>query len=203
MKIKGTKFSLPRAKFYLAGVGIAALLWVIITLIFNFLTVEDVGPTPKIPEKSKEADIQLKKIHYTSTDDKGVKEWELEALSANYFQDEELIEFENVKVIFYSKKGKVFTLRGDNGILNIKTRDIQLSGNVIGTSNDGYRFQTESLVYKADKHQARTDDKVFLEGPYFDLEGRGMIMDVEREKVSLLNEVRAVEKKRSSREDRG
>jgi LPS export ABC transporter protein LptC len=202
VKIKGSKFSLSRAKFYLAGIGIAALLWVIVTLIFNFLTVEDVVPTPEIPEKSNEADIQLQKIHYTSTNDKGVKEWELKALSANYFQDKDLIEFEDVKVIYYSEKGKVFTLRGDNGLLNIKTKDIQLSGNVIGTSNDGYRFRTESLVYKADKHQAKTDDKVFLEGPYFDLEGWGMIMDVEKEKVSLLNDVRAKEKKWSSREDK-
>ena len=189
------RISLQRAKFYFAGIGIAALLGVLVTLALNFSLLEETVPVPEIPEKAGDADMHLDKIHYTSTNDQGVKEWELKASTANYFKDNNVAEFEDVDVIFYSEEERTFTVRGDTGILNTETKDIELSGNVIGTSSDGYRFQTEFLAYEAEKQQATTDKKVLLESPQFNLEGWGMVMDLEKEKVFLLNDVRAHAKK--------
>jgi len=200
VKLNIKKISLRRANFYLAGIGIAAFLGVLIVLTLNFYVARETIPIPEIPENTSGADMQFNKIHYTSTDEQGIKEWELNAVTANYFREKKLAEFEEVDIIFYSKKGGIFTMRGDIGLLNTETRDIQLSGNVIGTSNDGYRFRTESLTYKADKRQAKTDDKVFLEGPQFNLEGWGMIMDLENEKVMLQNDVRAQGKNENNAE---
>ncbi len=191
--IKG--MSLKRAKFYFAGIGIAGLLVVLVILALNFSVREQTAPVPEIAEKTRDADMHLDKIHYTSTNDQGVTEWELKASTANYFKGNKVAEFEDVDIIFYSEKERTFTVRGDTGILNTETRDVELSGNVIGTSSDGYRFQTEFLSYEAAKQQARTDKKVLLESPQFNLEGWGMVMDLEKEKVFLLNDVRALGKK--------
>jgi LPS export ABC transporter protein LptC len=191
--IKG--MSLKRAKFYFAGTGIAGLLVVLVILALNFSVREQTAPVPEIAEKTRDADMHLDKIHYTSTNDQGVTEWELKASTANYFKGNKVAEFEDVDIIFYSEKERTFTVRGDTGILNTETRDVELSGNVIGTSSDGYRFQTEFLSYEAAKQQARTDKKVLLESPQFNLEGWGMVMDMEKEKVFLLNDVRALGKK--------
>jgi len=189
------RISLRRAKFYFAGIGIAALLGVLVTLTLNFYILEEPIPVPEALEQKGDADMHLDKIHYTSTNDQGVKEWELKASTANYFKNNSVAEFEDVHVIFYSEKERIFTVRGDTGILNTETKDIELSGNVIGTSSDGYQFQTEFLSYEADKRLARTDKKVLLESPQFNLEGWGMVMDLEKEKVFLLNDVRAQAKK--------
>ena len=164
-------------------------------MILNFFILKDSIIPPKLIKNIPNADMQLHKIHYTSTNEQGEKEWELDATTANYFKDKKLAEFHDVSIIFYSKKGKTFTLRGDTGSLNTETKDVYLSGNVVGTSSDGYQFRTETLTYKANKHRAKTDRKVVLEGPQFNLEGRGMVMDLEKEKVFLLKDVRAREKK--------
>ena len=156
------------------------MLGVLVTLILNFSILKETVPVPEIPEKKGDADMHLDKIHYTSTNDQGVKEWELTASTANYFKDNNVAEFEDVDIIFYSDKGRIFTIRGDTGILNTETRDFELSGNVIGTSSDGYQVQTEFLSYDADKQQARTDKKVLLESAQFNLEGWGMVMDLEK-----------------------
>lgn len=196
-EVKATmkKISRRRAKFYFAGMGIAALLGVLVALILNFSILEEPAPVPEVLEKKGDADMHLDKIHYTSTNDQGIKEWELKASTANYFKDNNLAEFEDVDVVFYSEEKGTFTVRGDTGILNTETKDIELSGNVIGTSSDGYRFQTESLSYEADKRLARTEKKVHLDSPQFNLVGWGMVMDLEKEKVFLLNDVRAQAKK--------
>ena len=190
-----TKISLAKAKFYLAGIGIIAFLGVVISLTFNFFLPNEVVITPEIPENSRDADMQFQEIHYTSTNEQGFKEWELKAVAANYYQEKKLAEFDNVNITFFSKEGEVYSVRGDSGILNTESMDIQLSGNIVGKSNDGYRFRTTTLTYKSNTSKAKTDDKVFLEGPQFNLEGRGMIMDLEKKKVFLLNDVKAQGKK--------
>ncbi len=52
-------------------------------------------------------------------------------------------------------------------------------------------FRTETLAYSADKNQARTNKKVYLENPQFKLEGTGMVLDVKEQKVFLANSVTA------------
>jgi len=193
--MKRISIALPRTRAYIAGIGVAAFFGVIIVLILNLSLPRGRIPESELPANAKNADMQFQKIHYTSTNEQGIKEWELTAITANYFRGKKLAEFEKVDVTFYYKQGRVFTLRGDIGRLNMETKDITLTGNVIGTSNDGYRFQTQSLLYNAQKRQAETDDKAILEGPQFNLEGKGMIVDIEKEKVFLLSDVHAREKK--------
>ena len=44
-------------------------------------------PEKKIPMPDSQADLKLDRVHYTETRE-GVKEWELEATSAQYFKGE-------------------------------------------------------------------------------------------------------------------
>ena len=151
---------------------------------------ENLKPPP-VPKNPQGADILINNFHYTSTNDQGVKEWELKANTASYFQDKKTAGFEKVNVIFYSREGRIFTVQGDQGTLNTEAKDFKLSGNVVGTSSDGYKFRTESLTYTADNNEARTDKKVFLESPQFNLEGMGMVLDIKNQKLFLLKNVMA------------
>src|SRR3989338_3124744 len=79
--------------------------------------------------KSSKADIRIEKARYVETRD-GRKEWELEADSAQYFKDDNLTVFENVRVIFYSKNGENYTLIGREGRFRNDSKDMDIVGNV-------------------------------------------------------------------------
>ena len=196
MKFSLNNIPLQKTKFLLAGIGTVSFLVVIIILAFKISGPSIPQPPPE-PPPPPGADQQIKVFHYVSTDAQGAKQWELKADKVNYFHENKMAGFEQVHITFYSRKqdGRVFTIRSDTGLLNTETQDFELTGNVVGTTSDGYKFRTESLNYTADKHQARTDKKVFLEGEEFDLEGIGMVMNLQEEKFHLLKNVVAKGKK--------
>jgi LPS export ABC transporter protein LptC len=102
-----------------------------------------------------------------------------------------MVGFQKVNATFYSKEGRTLTMKADKGTLNTAAKDFELSGNVVGTSSDGYSFRTEVLTYTADKNQARTSKKVYLSSPQFNLEGTGMVLDIKEQKLFLVNNVKA------------
>ena len=141
--------------------------------------------------KSNKADIRIEKARYTETKD-GQKEWELEADSAQYFKNDNLTAFENVKVIFYSKNGANYTLTGREGRLRNDSRDMDIVGNVVVTSTDNYQLKTDSLQYIAGVRQISTKDRVFFTGPGINIEGTGFLADMVTEMVSVFANVRTV-----------
>lgn len=141
--------------------------------------------------KSNKADIRIEKARYTETKD-GQKEWELEADSAQYFKNDNLTAFENVKVIFYSKNGVNYTLIGREGRLRNDSKDMDIVGDVVVTSTDNYQLKTDSLQYMADVRQISTKDKVFFTGPGINIEGTGFLADMITEMVSVFANVRTV-----------
>ncbi|MBN2468330.1 MAG: LPS export ABC transporter periplasmic protein LptC [Deltaproteobacteria bacterium] len=190
--IRTQRLSRAKVTFYVAALGIAALLGVAVTLTFNVLLSREQSATiPVIPENSTDADHVFQGIDYTATNKEGMTEWRLTAATARYFEENKRAELKTVGITFYSKEGAVYRVRGDNGVFNTESKDVQLSGNIIGTSNDGYQFRTTSILYKADTKKAQTDDRVFLEGPQVNLEGQGMVVDVEKKRILLLHNVKA------------
>lgn len=190
MKFIPNKIAFKRAKRFLAGIGIASFLGVIIVLTITLSEKETPKPPP-VPENPQGADIIINNFEYTSTDEHGVKEWKLKSDTASYFQGNKMVGFKKVNATFYAKEGRIFTVRANKGTLNTEAKDFELSGNVVGTSSDGYTFRTETLTYTADKNQARTNKKVYLESPQFKLEGTGMVLDVKEQKLFLVNNVTA------------
>lgn len=143
--------------------------------------------------KSSMADIRIEKARYVETKN-GRKDWELEAASAQYFKDDNLTVFENVKVVFYSQKGVNYTLTGREGRLRNDTKDMDIVGNVVVTSTDNYQLKTDSLNYMAGIRQISTKDKVFFTGPNINIEGVGFLADMITERASVLANVRTVVK---------
>jgi lipopolysaccharide export system protein LptC len=190
VKLIPKKITFKRTKLFLAGIGVASFLGIIIVLTLT-LSEKEPPKTPPVPENPQGADIIINNFEYTSTDAQGVKEWKLKSDTASYFQDNKMVGFKKVNATFYAKEGRTFTVQGDRGTLNTESKDFELSGNVVGTSSDGYKFRTETLTYAADKNQARTNKKVYLESPQFKLEGTGMVLDVKEQKLFLVNNVRA------------
>ncbi|HPD60333.1 MAG TPA: LPS export ABC transporter periplasmic protein LptC [Thermodesulfobacteriota bacterium] len=190
MKFILKKITLTKTKLFLAGIGVASFLGIILVLTLTLSEKETPTPLP-VPENPQGADIIINNFEYTSTNAQGVTEWKIKSDTASYFQDNKMIGFKKVNATFYAKGGRIFTVRSDKGTLNTEAKDFELSGNVVGTSSDGYTFRTETLTYTADKNQARTNKKVYLESPQFKLEGTGMVLDVKEQKLFLINRVTA------------
>ncbi len=188
------RLSLPHTKVLLLVIALVAFVAVAVALLGRFVPEEAPEPRQEAPATQNEADSVLKNMVYTSTDDHGVTQWELTAETATHYEAQSLIQFERLKIIFFTKGGHTYSVGAEKGTVNTETQDFTISGSVTGTSDDGILFRTDSLSYTADTREARTEDRVFLESPEFNLEGRGMVLELEREMVYLLHDVRALGK---------
>jgi LPS export ABC transporter protein LptC len=93
-------------------------------------------------------------------------------------------------VIYYAKDGRSFTLSGDKGKVHQDSKDMELVGNVLLTSTDGYRLKTHSMSYQHLNKQARTPDPVEFEGEQIRLTGKGMLIDMEAKTFKVLSQAK-------------
>jgi LPS export ABC transporter protein LptC len=140
------------------------------------------------PAPTTQADLKLDRVHYTETRD-GVKEWELEAISAQYFKEESTILFDKVKATFFGKEGQAYTLVGEKGKFNPQTKAMELFDGIQLESSDGYQMRTRSLKYEAGKRELRTADAVEIDGPQLRVEGTGLIVDLDGQRLQVLRQV--------------
>jgi LPS export ABC transporter protein LptC len=139
--------------------------------------------------------MQLENIHYEQTNQDALKEWELDAASAQYFKSEERIALSTMQVTFFSDEGKVYKLTADSGEIYTDSQDVKVAGNVVVFTEEGYRVETDSFHYNAKERKISTDDEVTLTNKELVMTGKGMVVDLEKEKLYILQEVRALEKK--------
>ena len=135
------------------------------------------------------ADMQLKKIRFVE-DKQGQKTWELEAESINQYQGQNIMVLENVKVTFYAKEGRIIYLTGKQGKVYQDSKNVDLSGDVVLTSSDGYQLKTDSASYRHSEKIVSTGDPVEIDGEQIRLTGKGMLVDVEAKTFKILSQVK-------------
>jgi LPS export ABC transporter protein LptC len=148
----------------------------------------DESSVPKISVDGA-ADARLEKIRFVE-DKEGRKTWELEATAVEQYQDQNMMVVENAMVTFFMKDGRSFVLSGNQGKVYQDSKDMELTGDVVLTSNDGYRLKTHSIFYDHSKKKATTSDPVEIEGEQFHLAGKGMLVDMEAKTFKILSQVR-------------
>ena len=135
------------------------------------------------------ADSRIEKIRFVE-EKEGRKTWELEAKAMQQYQGQNAMVLEDVKLTFFSKDGRIFTVTGKQGTVNQDTKNMELIGDVVVASSEGYRLKTHSMAYTHQGKKIRTQDAIELDGDQLWLQGRGMIVDMEAQTVSVLHEVR-------------
>jgi len=150
----------------------------------------------RAPEKalikimSDRVDLQVRNVHYTEVGDSGMK-WEITADAARYRKKENLALFEKVQVRLIMKDGRIFVMKGDRGVLNTLSRDVEIEGNVGIVSENGDRISTDRLLYRDVGKRIETDRPVMMESRSVRISGVGMILTLDEKKVTLLSQVRA------------
>lgn len=183
---------MKNAKRILIAIAFLTLILLMVALVRNSLVPHESKPSDPLPPKG--LDMQIGDIHYEQTDKNASKEWELDAKSAQYFKGENKIALHSIELTFFSDKGKVF-VTADDGELYTDSKDVNLSGHVVVLTEEGYSIQADSFRYDAEERKIFTNDRVHLSSKELDMTGKGMVIDLEEEKLYILEEVKALEKK--------
>lgn len=97
------------------------------------------------PAPESDATISLGGIHHTDIQ-KGVKDWMLDAESAEYRLDEDRANLKMLTASFFDSDGETVLLSADSGVWNTDSNDLEVSGNVV-LKNSQYVMRTDRLIY--------------------------------------------------------
>jgi LPS export ABC transporter protein LptC len=172
---------------FLLGVIIVGSLCLVAIMTWRTLAPPQEKKVP-VKEPAIAADLQLNRVKYTETRE-GIIEWELEADSVRYFEDENTLFFEQVKATFFGKNQGTYVLVGKRGKVNTQTKAIEVFDGVKLDSSDGYRMQTQSLRYQAERRELTTSDPVEMSGPQLRVQGTGLIVEIDRQRMKILQRV--------------
>lgn len=156
-------------------------------------------------DKPKPAPAQKAKgIHLVETQ-QGSRDWELFSESAEGNESASW-ELKNVRVLFYNKEKLGFTVTGERGSIDGKSKDLHIRGNVVTKSENGYVFKTQSIFYNAKKRQIQSPEKVNMQGPKdemgdgFVLDGANMLVLVDDNRMTINQNVRGSKKFKDGKE---
>ncbi len=152
-------------------------------------------------ELGKAVEQKMLGVHLVESKD-GQPDWELFAESAEGSQGLGEWKLKKVKVLFFSKKGadknKVeFTVKGQEGTIDGKSKDLHIKGKVSTDSQNGYHMTTEFIEYKSALREIRSPGSVMLVGPkdsYGDglkVKGIGLLAQVNDSKILIDKDITA------------
>ena len=140
--------------------------------------------TESIPQSVEpDATLSIGKIHQTATRN-GKKEWSLEADSADYIEKNNQMILKDLKVVFFLKDNSEINLKADQGILEIDSNDIEVSGNVV-LKNNVYHLATEKLMYTNDRRVLYSNVPATIFSTSIQLTADSMTFDLNSKKLTL------------------
>lgn len=151
------------------------------------------GLRESVIDSAGDADLSMKGIDYVQTKN-GRKEWRLIADEAHFLKKTNEAQLKNVKLIYFTKDKKEVTLRGNEGLFNTDTHDVAVWGDVKVITQEGYVFQTNYVKYMADSKEIQSSEQVSFQGPGFQVNGKGMRVSLNEEKLFLSANVAATVK---------
>jgi LPS export ABC transporter protein LptC len=110
--------------------------------------------------------------------------------SARQYEEQNMMVLEDVKLTFYGKEGRIFYLTSKQGKIYQDSKNVDLTGDVVLTSNDGYQLKTQSASYDHSEKIVRTPDPVEIEGEQIRMTGKGMLVNVEAKTFRILSQVK-------------
>lgn len=164
----------------------------ILAFIFFGCSVKAQGKNNKVQNSSSgdSSEAPLQKIETFSLEgySEGTKKkWEIEGKSADIL--DEVVKLDDVKAKSYGKEGEI-NLRGEKGEYNKKENTITIEKNVVVTTAEGARLETEKLIWDAGRQVASTDEDVSIEKDNIYCEGEGAFANPGEKKVKINKEVK-------------
>ena len=173
--------NLARAILVIVAVFVVA---VGITLVVRKRTagVESLGPA------LSSADLRIKDVDLEEVTN-GVR-WRLRAEQALMYDQEGRTNLRNLTVRVF-QKDRSWTILGDEGDLDQKTKNVEVRKNVVITSSDGLRMDTSVIHWDADAQRLWTDEPVTLSRDGSVIQGTAFDMTTDDENATVAGRVRA------------
>lgn len=158
-------------------------------------TAEQIQNLANIQKNKKTVEQKATGVHYLEISNK-IKGWEMFAAEATGSAEEQWI-LKKVKIIFFTEDQSKYTVVGDLGEVDGKTKNILIRGQVITTSTNGYRFKTNDLNFDSASKSLKSDNSVEMNGPSDDggsgfiLNGVGFSINLKTNTMSILELVQA------------
>jgi len=160
---------------------------ILVSVFVNYRKVLDKVDTSFLPENTG-ATLSMKRLRQTATRD-GIKEWSLDAGSAQFVDGKKQAVLKDLSVTFYPKDGQPVFVTADEGILKIDSNDIEASGNVV-VKREGYRLDTDSIQYEHRHRVIHARRPVKITAEAFDLAADAMSFELDTKKTELRGNVR-------------
>ena len=138
-------------------------------------------------DKESEEGIRLKDIHYVQDDPAHNVKWSLDASEAKLSKDQQFITFVNFNLTLKPENKPTVAVQGKQGEFDKRTGRLVLQGDLTGETEDGYRFTTEQAVYHHKEGYLETDKAVKISGTFFSIDGKGLFLDLGKEKLQILS----------------
>lgn len=147
----------------------------------------------KLLDYVPEAALQIKNFRRAKIEG-GQKVWELFGEEARYFKTEKEVVIKKPRMIFYQKDSHTIEATGKDGHMWLTEREgemekAQFQGDV-QVNYRGFVLNTEEMLYLKSKNQVVLPGKVSVKGDGMELEGVGMEISLDDEKMRLLQKVR-------------
>ncbi|MDY6986936.1 MAG: LPS export ABC transporter periplasmic protein LptC [Thermodesulfobacteriota bacterium] len=142
-----------------------------------------------VPEDQGE-DIRLSRIHHIASRD-GIKEWILDAESAQYQKTQNKTVLKDISATFFLKDSRSIHLTSRDGILLTETKDLEVSGDVVVRSGP-FELNTDRLQYNHKNRSIFTDGRVVMKGRGIDLTGKGLVFSLNTERALIKADVEAL-----------
>lgn len=126
-------------------------------------------------QKKERVEQKMKGVHLVESQ-RGTRDFELYAENARGYQQEGDYFLEKVKVQFYNLNANDFTVTGNEGEVDGKTKNIKIKGNVVTKSANGYVFYTDEIFYNFTMRKIIAAGKIKMVGPSDD-QGGGLKLD--------------------------
>lgn len=162
---------------------------ILVSVFVDYRNVLDKVDVSFLPDNTG-ATLSMKRLRQTATRD-GIKEWSLDAGSAQFVDNKKQAVLKDLSVTFYPKDGEPVLVTADEGILKIDSNDIEASGNVV-VKREGYRLDTESIQYEHSRRMIHARRPVKITAEAFSLAADAMSIELDTKKTEFRGNVQGV-----------
>lgn len=147
----------------------------------------------KLLDYVPEAALQIKEFRRAQIED-GRKVWEVSGEEASYVKEAKEVVIKKPRVVFYDRDGTTIEATGNDGRVSFTEPErglekMQLQGGV-QVNYRGFLLQTDQILYVKSKNQVILPGKVTVKGDGLELEGVGMEIALDSEKLRLNKNVK-------------
>jgi len=170
-----------KLKLFLLSV-IVITLTVVIAVFINYRRILN-KPEKLISSLPGGANLSIGEIHQTATRN-GIKEWSLDAASAQYIDAKKMVVLNDLSITFFLKDKRKVYLTANKGILETDSKNIEIIGDII-VKNESSRLFTERIKYEHSQRLLLSKVPVKITGNSYQITADMMSLDLNTNKTVL------------------